>query len=88
MLGLTQLDWVKQQLSQAQVDGVVWKVVSVSTPIDVWTDTNNQLDNKSWVAGYNAERNEIMKFIEDIPRLIENPKNSCAEVFLGFDLAV
>jgi hypothetical protein len=23
-----------------------------------------------------------------IPRLIENPKNSCAEVFLGFDLAV
>jgi outer membrane autotransporter protein len=65
MLGLTQLDWVKQQLSQAQVDGVVWKVVSVSTPIDVWTDTNNQLDNKSWVAGYNAERNEIMKFIED-----------------------
>jgi uncharacterized protein with beta-barrel porin domain len=65
MLGVTQLDWFKKQLSQAQSDGIVWKVVSVSTPIDVWTDPANQLDNKSWVAGYNAERNEIMKYIED-----------------------
>ncbi len=65
MLGMTQLDWFKQQLSQAQSDGVVWKVVSVSTPIDVWTGPDNQLDNKSWIAGYNAERNQIMKYIED-----------------------
>ncbi len=65
MLGMTQLGWFKQQLLQAQVDGVVWKVVAVSTPIDVWLDPDNNLDNKSWIAGYNAERNDIMKFIED-----------------------
>lgn len=64
MLGMTQLDWFKSQLSKAQQDGVVWKVVSVSTPIDVWLTPENTLDNKSWIAGYNAERNEIMKYIE------------------------
>lgn len=64
MLGTTQLDWFKTQLSKAQQDGVVWKVVSISTPIDVWLSPDNQLDNKSWIAGYNAERNEIMSHIE------------------------
>ena len=65
MLGMTQLGWFKQQLLQAQSDGIIWKVVAVSTPIDVWLDPSNNLDNKSWIAGYNAERNDIMKFIED-----------------------
>ena len=64
MLGMTQLDWFKSQLSKAQQDGVVWKVVSISTPIDVWLTPDNQLDNKSWIAGYNAERNQIMSYIE------------------------
>lgn len=59
MLGETQLQWFKQQLLAAEASGVVWKVVAISTPIDQW----DAADNKSWLAGYNAERNQIMGFI-------------------------
>jgi len=65
MLGKTQLEWFKQQLSLAEAYGFVWKIVAVSTPIDRWTDFEGNLDNKSWIAGYNFERNEIMKYIVD-----------------------
>lgn len=60
MLGNTQLDWLQAQLLAAKSAGV-WTVISVSTPIDQW-DPN---DNKSWLAGYNYERNNLMKFIAD-----------------------
>ena len=60
MLGSTQLDWFKSQLLAAKEAGV-WAVISVSTPIDQW-DPN---DNKSWLAGYNSERNNLLKFIAD-----------------------
>lgn len=60
MLGTTQYDWLKTQLLAAK-NNSTWTVVSVSTPIDQW-DPN---DNKSWLAGYNYERNNLMKFIAD-----------------------
>lgn len=60
MLGTTQLNWLQSQLLAAK-NNSVWTVVSVSTPIDQW-DPN---DNKSWLAGYNYERNNLMKFIAD-----------------------
>ena len=60
MLGTTQLDWLKTQLLAAK-DASTWTVISVSTPIDQW-DPN---DNKSWLAGYNYERNNLMKYIAD-----------------------
>ena len=59
MVGEPQLQWFKQQLLAAEASGVVWKVVAISSPIDQWDAT----DNKSWLAGYNAERNQIMGFI-------------------------
>ncbi len=61
MLGSTQLNWFKQQLLSSRNSGSVWTVIAVSTPIDQW----NLTDNKSWVAGYGSERNDIMKFIVD-----------------------
>ena len=60
MLGTTQLDWLKSQLLAAK-NVSTWTVISVSTPIDQW-DPN---DNKSWLAGYNYERNNLMKYIAD-----------------------
>ncbi|MEK8093594.1 alkaline phosphatase D family protein [Methylocystis sp. IM3] len=66
MLGKTQLAWFKQQLLDARDAGVKWKIVALSTPIDIWVDFSTKaLDNKSWVGGYNYERNDIMKFIAD-----------------------
>jgi phosphodiesterase/alkaline phosphatase D-like protein/uncharacterized protein with beta-barrel porin domain len=69
MLGATQLDWFKYQLLDAEKSGAVWKIVAISTPIDQWDaeekQTDLQYDNKSWIGGYNAERNEIIKFIAD-----------------------
>jgi autotransporter-associated beta strand protein len=60
MLGTTQYDWLKTQLLAAK-NSSTWTVISVSTPIDQW-DPN---DNKSWLAGYNYERNNLMKYIAD-----------------------
>lgn len=66
MLGKTQLAWFKQQLLDAKNAKVKWIVVAISTPIDIWVDfVSKDLDNKSWVGGYNFERNDIMKFIVD-----------------------
>ncbi len=61
MLGSTQLAWLKQTLLDAKNNGVTWKIVSVSSPIDeVGGD-----GGKSWVGGYRAERNNLLKFIAD-----------------------
>ncbi len=62
MLGATQLAWLKQSLLDAKANGTLWKVISVSTPIDA---TGGNQDGKSWYGGYRAERNDIMKFIAD-----------------------
>lgn len=70
MLGLTQLDWFKEALLQAQQKGVIWKIVALSTPIDENGSTSGNkiipLDTgKTWMGGYRAERNEILKFITE-----------------------
>ncbi|HEY9851490.1 MAG TPA: alkaline phosphatase D family protein [Leptolyngbyaceae cyanobacterium] len=70
MLGATQLDWLKQTLLQAKNDGVTWKMVAISTPIDENASTSGNkiipLDTgKTWIGGYRAERNDLLKFIAD-----------------------
>src|SRR5262249_53083094 len=75
MLGATQLAWLKQTLLDAQNAGVPWKFVTVSDPIDqlgpiggalsgTLTSVNSD-GGKSWMGGYRAERNDLLKFIAD-----------------------
>ncbi len=59
MLGSTQLAWLKQTLLDAKNNGVTWKVISVSSPID---EVGND-GGKSWIGGYRSERNDLMQFI-------------------------
>ncbi len=61
MLGKTQLAWFEQTLRQSQADGVRWKIVAISSPIDEMGDDGG----KSWAGGYRAERNRLLKFIAD-----------------------
>lgn len=61
MLGKTQLNWLKKTLKKAQASGTTWKIVAVSSPIDVGGEDNG----KTWIGGYRAERNELLKFIAD-----------------------
>ena len=74
-LGATQLVWLEQTLLDAQVAGTPWKFVSISDPIDqlgpiggalVGTLTSVNADGgKSYMGGYRAERNALLKFIAD-----------------------
>ncbi len=78
VLGATQLAWLKQNLLDAQKNGTVWKFVAVGDPIDQLGAIGSGADGgKSWIGGYRAERNEILKFIAD-----NNIKNV---VFLSTD---
>jgi alkaline phosphatase D len=61
MLGKTQLNWLKSTLKKAQSSGITWKIVAVSSPIDVGGEDNG----KTWIGGYRSERNELLKFIAD-----------------------
>ncbi len=61
MLGATQLKWFKQTLLDTQKKRIPWKIIAVSSPIDEIGGDGG----KSWIGGYRAERNEIMKFIAD-----------------------
>ncbi len=66
VLGKTQLAWVKQNLIDAQKNGVAWKFVAVSDPIDQLGALGSGADGgKSWYGGYRAERNELLKYIAD-----------------------
>jgi len=75
VLGATQLAWLKQTLLDAQTAGVPWKFVTVSDPIDQLGPIGGALSNtltsvnadggKSWMGGYRAERNDLLKFIAD-----------------------
>ncbi len=61
MLGKSQLNWFKQTLLDAQKKRISWKIVAISSPIDqIGNDSG-----KSWYGNYRAERNEILKFIDD-----------------------
>ena len=66
LLGKTQLAWLKQNLLDAQKDGTVWKFVAVADPIDQIGAIGSGADGgKSWIGGYRAERNDLLKFIAD-----------------------
>jgi phosphodiesterase/alkaline phosphatase D-like protein/arylsulfatase A-like enzyme len=66
LLGKTQLAWLKQNLLNAQKNGTVWKFVAISDPIDQLGAIGSGADGgKSWIGGYRAERNELLKFIAD-----------------------
>jgi uncharacterized protein YjiK/phosphodiesterase/alkaline phosphatase D-like protein len=66
LLGKTQLAWVKQNLLDAQKNGVAWKFVAVADPIDQLGAIGSGADGgKSWIGGYRAERNDLLKFIAD-----------------------
>jgi alkaline phosphatase D len=61
ILGAVQFAWLERTLLNAERQNVVWKIVAISSPID-------QIGNdggKSWVGGYRAERNRLLKFIAD-----------------------
>jgi hypothetical protein len=64
MLGSTQLKWLENTLLQAQNDGIAWKFVAISSPIDQVGGAPPQ-DGKSWWGGYRSERNRLLKFIAD-----------------------
>jgi len=78
MLGTTQLQWLKNALEQAQRDGIAWKFIAISSPIDQvgkasatgklsngQPDRSQSPDGKSWWGGYRSERNQLLKFIAD-----------------------
>jgi phosphodiesterase/alkaline phosphatase D-like protein len=78
MLGTTQLQWLENTLLQAQKDGVPWKFVAISSPIDQvgapsatgrqpngQPDGTQTPDGKSWWGGYRSEREQLLKFIAD-----------------------
>ena len=65
MLGKTQLEWVETVLADAQRQGVTWKIVAISSPIDRVGRFGPSDGPKSWIGGYRAERNRLLKFIAD-----------------------
>src|SRR5262249_17258066 len=66
MLGATELQWLKQSLVTAEQQGITWKIVATSSPIDQVGAIGSGLDGgKSWIGGYRPERNALLKFIAD-----------------------
>ena len=66
MLGATQLAWLEQELLAARDAGIVWKFVALSSPIDQLGAIGSGADGgKSWMGGYRAERNELLRFVAD-----------------------
>jgi alkaline phosphatase D len=63
MLGADQLAWVLSELDKAKATKALWTVIAVSTPID---QRGTLTDSKSWVGGYVAERNILLKRIVDL----------------------
>ena len=64
MLGSTQLQWLERTLLQAESDGIRWKFVVISSPIDEVGGTQTP-DGKSWWGGYRSERNRLLRFLVD-----------------------
>ncbi|QEI43442.1 3-phytase [Dolichospermum sp. UHCC 0315A] len=69
MLGKVQLDDLKRDLIQAQKDGITWKFIMLSQPIQNLGVAIAKRCCKQFAAdryeGYAAERTEILKFIND-----------------------
>jgi VCBS repeat-containing protein len=66
MLGATQLAWLKDQLLAAKASGTTWTFINLTSPIDqIGAIGSGDDGGKSWMGGYRAERNELLKFIAD-----------------------
>ena len=65
ILGATQMAWLKETLLRAKRDGITWKFVVISSPIDMvgGVPGGQQQDQKSWYGGFRAERNMLLDFI-------------------------
>jgi len=63
ILGVTQLEWLLEELNKAKSSHALWTVIAVSTPID---QRGSFTDSKSWAGGYPGERNQILKKIADL----------------------
>jgi phosphodiesterase/alkaline phosphatase D-like protein len=68
MLGPVQLAWAEEALLAAKRRGAVWKVVVVSSPLQVFggpAEVGTDMDGiKSWAGGYRCERNRLLAFID------------------------
>jgi alkaline phosphatase D len=64
MLGPTHFQWLERTLLQAKTDGILWKFVVISSPIDQ-VGGRQTPDGKSWWGGYRAERNRLLRFLVD-----------------------
>jgi hypothetical protein len=69
MLGEPQTKWFQDELLSTKQRNVTWKIVVVSSPIQVLGRASqvgsDQDSGKSWAGGYNCERNKVLKFIDD-----------------------
>ena len=66
MLGATQLAWLKDQLLAAKAAGNTWTFINLTSPIDqIGAIGSGDDGGKSWMGGYRAERNDLLKFIAD-----------------------
>ena len=66
LLGATQLAWLKSTLLNAKANGVLWKIINITDPMDMIGPYGGAADGgKSWWGGYRAERNDLLKFIAD-----------------------
>ena len=68
MVGAPQLAWLEAELLSAQQQGVTWKFVVVSSPIqrigraaEIGVDLDG---SKSWAGGYRVERDRLLQFID------------------------
>jgi len=68
MLGAPQLAWLERTLMDAQKQGVTWKIVAISSPIDQvgpFGPVFSWDGAKTWIGGYRSERNRLLRFIAD-----------------------
>jgi len=66
MLGATQLAWLKNQLLAAKAVGTTWTFINLTSPIDqIGAIGSGDDGGKSWMGGYRAERNDLLKFIAE-----------------------
>lgn len=69
MLGAPQLKWLEDELLSTKQRHIVWKVITISSPIQELghlAQMGADMDGtKSWAGDYNCERNKLLKFIDD-----------------------
>jgi len=64
MLPSMEHHWQRTLLA-AQQAGATWKIIAISSPIDQKGPFQGSDGPKSWIGGYHAERNKLLKFIAE-----------------------